>query len=106
MKSSTKAFLFLTFLLEACSYCSRYINPLEFKGVVKNKCLSSYKNVPVIIVDSNGEEIEFGTDGRDTLALYQHLHIGDSLIKKKGSYEFTVVRNGESNIYTMNCDPN
>ena len=92
------------FLLGSCSYCERYINPLEFKGIVTGKYIGSYKNTPVIIVNSNGDDIKLGP-GRDTLALYSHLQIGDSLIKKKGSYEFKVIRNGETKSYTMNCNP-
>jgi hypothetical protein len=106
-KYTVKSSFFLILISGACSYCPRIIGPLEFKGVVKNKYIdSSYKNVPRIVIDESGKEIMFSPLGKDTLALYQHLHIGDSLIKKKGSYEFTVVRNAESNIYTMNCDPN
>lgn len=98
-------FTCLVFLLGSCSYCSQYIAPLDFKGVVVSKYIGSYKHTPVIIVNANGDEIKFGPDGGDTLALYRHIQIGDSLIKRKGSYEFKVIRNGESKSYTMNCNP-
>ena len=91
-------------LLYACSYCSQHIAPLDFKGVVKAKYFGPYKNLPIIVVDSDDKEIMFGPKGRDTLSLYTHLQIGDSLIKRKGYYDFKVVRNGIVYWYTMKCD--
>ena len=89
------------FLVISCSYCSRYIAPLDFKGVVKEKYLSSYKDQPVIVVNARGETIEFGPNDHK---FYELIQVGDSLIKKKGYYDFVIKRKDFSEKYTLNCD--
>jgi len=100
--------LVILFSLGSCSYCARNIAPLEFKGIISRRYIdSTYKNLPLILVNvgSGIKEIMVSPAGRDTVSLYQHVQVGDSLIKKKGSYSFKVIRNGEINYYSMNCNP-
>ena len=78
------------FLMESCySYCEKHVAPLKFKGTIKQKYLSSYKDQPMIVVQAGKELIEFGPNDRD---FYDYVVVGDSLIKKSGSYYFRIKR--------------
>ena len=91
-------------LVSACNYCSSYIRPEQFAGLVVDKHIArSNRNTHVVTVQDRGKNYYIETLYADTLNLYNHVALGDSVIKVRGTTAYRVRNPHKDAVYEFNC---
>lgn len=91
-------------LVSACNYCSSYIRPEQFAGIVVRKhVVRSNRNTHVVTVQAIDKHYFLETIYDDTLNFYTHIALGDSVIKVRGTTAYRVKNPHKDAVYEFNC---
>lgn len=100
--------LFLSLVIIACNkkdHCSELIDS-EFNGTVVRKELAKRFKTPYIYYnDEQGSEQWIYLTGYDN-RLYEFVKPGDSIYKRRHVRDISIVREGRSFTYPLECGPN
>ena len=76
-----------------CQYYYKYVYPVEFKGELIRKYYDQeYKNTPRLVFDTSTGILKISPLSGDTLSVWSCLEIGDSVYKRKDSFEFIIIK--------------
>jgi hypothetical protein len=101
---ATKLLLGALPLVSACNYCSSYIRPEHFAGIVVGKYVDRFnRHNHIVSIQAGDQQYFLETLYGDTLNFYTRIAIGDSVIKAQWTTAYRVKNAHKDAVYEFNC---
>jgi len=99
-------FVYQTKKLPSCEEYYEQEKEISYNGVITDKFIDKRNhNYHIIKIDEEGKIIDYNLSS-DLSGLFKFLEVGDQVIKKKGTNNIIILRNGEKTLFMLDygCD--